>query len=48
MKTTEPKPSARPKLRTALKAGGLLDDAPRPPREPARDVDGNPLPDWWV
>jgi hypothetical protein len=45
---TQPKPIPRPKLRTSLKAGGLLDEAPRTPREPARDADGNPLPDWWV
>lgn len=39
-------PKAR--LRTAVKAGGLLDESLPRMREPARDSDGNPLPDWWV
>ncbi len=48
MKKTEPKSPPRPRLRTSLKAGGLLDEAPPQPRGPARDADGNPLPPWWV
>ncbi len=38
---------ARKSLRTAVKAGGLLDDGLRFHDE-ARDADGNPLPPCWV
>jgi hypothetical protein len=45
--TAEPT-APKPRLRTAVKAGGLLDGPAPRPREPARDSEGNPLPDWWV
>lgn len=45
---TAPSPTARPRLRTAVKAGGLLDGPLPPRREPQRDADGNPIPDLWV
>lgn len=36
------------RLRTQLRAGGLLDEAFPSPRLPPRGPDGEPLPEWYV
>ena len=41
-----PRTSAR--LRTQLRAGGLLDESMPGPRMPPRGPDGEPLPPLWV
>lgn len=41
-------PHAPSRLRTQLRAGGLLDEAIPGPRLPPRGWDGEPLPEWTI
>ena len=42
--TTETTVSTKPRLRTQVRAGGLLDERRDPVRSPPRGPDGEPLP----
>ena len=40
-------PRSPARLRTQVRAGGLLDEPFRQPWDPPRGPDGEPLPPWW-